>query len=580
MGGDKLAVRLCKELHATHGHHAAVVWMHDEELAKTFEREVTAVGAGCSYVRGAPNDVATLQQAGVMQADAIMVLSDDDRLNLQVALTARDINEKIRIVMRQFSRTLGVKLQQNLVNSSVLSLASHSAAAFAAAAIDPNCFGALQFPDPGGVLTAFATRTAAQFGIVGATPVQAQDRLNVRIVALNGSPNVPAGNSFVQDDSVTVFARIERLENRGQARAPAAAEPADDSATWTTRLESLRCWGIRHRIVIGVIGIAAAIFLVAATYFAHAFQLDPFTAFYFVATTFTSTGYGDITPLALPKGHVATEPAALSMVIASALMFCGVAAIGIFIAFATSALTRLQFTTLQGLRQIRTRGHVLVIGCGNVGTRVVEFLRALDRHVVVVERKSDPLLEEMSSRRGVELVTGDATRDVTLELCNVVHARAVIAVTDSDTANLEVALGVRARNPDVPVVMRVQDEAFAGSIKRHFTKIDSFSTAALAAPMLAMTSRFPETRGGIALGGDSYNVAERSPLETLEATVTEGAIPLGVWRSKAFLYVDTFAATRSTDRLLYLKKFSPVEAILPANGEAVAVKITSAVGTT
>ena len=170
MGGDKLAVRLCKELHATHGHHAAVVWMHDEELAKTFEREVTAVGAGCSYVRGAPNDVATLQQAGVMQADAIMVLSDDDRLNLQVALTARDINEKIRIVMRQFSRTLGVKLQQNLVELSVLSLASHSAAAFAAAAIDPNCFGALQFPDPGGVLTAFATRTAAQFGSSGRRP--------------------------------------------------------------------------------------------------------------------------------------------------------------------------------------------------------------------------------------------------------------------------------------------------------------------------------------------------------------------------------------------------------------------------
>ena len=111
---------------------------------------------------------------------------------------------------------------------------------------------------------------------------------------------------------------------------------------------------------------------------------------------------------------------------------------------------------LQGLRQIRTRGHVLVFGCGNVGTRVVELLRALNRHVVVVELKPDPMLEEMSSRRGIELVTGDATRDATLDLCNIPRAQAVIAVTDSDIANLEVALGVRARNKDVPLVMRVQ----------------------------------------------------------------------------------------------------------------------------
>jgi Trk K+ transport system NAD-binding subunit len=368
-----------------------------------------------------------------------------------------------------------------------------------------------------------------------------------------------------------VFARVERLEARGEARSAGAAERAGPIRTWAVFLDWLRRGWVTHPIVIRVAGAALAIFIAAAVYFAHAFQLDPFTAFYFVATTFTSTGYGDITPLTLPKGHVATLPAAVSMVVAGMLMFCGVAAIGIFIAFATSALTRAQFTALQGLRRIRTRDHVLVFGCGNVGTRVVEFLRTLDQRVVVVEVKSDPMLEEMSSRRGVELVTGDATRDMTLELCNVAHARAVIAVTDSDTVNLEVALGVRARNTDVPVVMRVQDEAFAESIKRHFKNIGSFSTAALAAPVLAMTSRFPETRGWVALGGDSYNVAEWSPDGDSERTVTDGGIPLGVWRNGAFLHIDAFTEAKSTDRLLYLKKFLPFEAVLPANGEAVAV---------
>ena len=35
-----------------------------------------------------------------------MALAEDDRVNLQVALKARDINPKIRVVLRQFNRTL------------------------------------------------------------------------------------------------------------------------------------------------------------------------------------------------------------------------------------------------------------------------------------------------------------------------------------------------------------------------------------------------------------------------------------------------------------------------------------------
>ena len=70
-------------------------------------------------------------------------------------------------------------------------------------------------------------------------------------------------------------------------------------------------------------------------------------------------------------------------------------------------------------------------------------------------------------------------------------------MTDSETANLEVALGALARNNDVPVVMRVHDKPFADSIGRQFDDISTYSTAALAAPVFAMISRFPKTRGGI-----------------------------------------------------------------------------------
>ncbi|HWT06035.1 MAG TPA: NAD-binding protein [Xanthomonadales bacterium] len=570
VGGDGLAIRVCEELLATHGHRAAVVWMHDRELAA----KLAALGDQCRYVAGAPDDDAALRDAGVPDADAIMVLSDDDRLNLQVALKARDMNPAIRIVMRQFNRTLGVKLEENLSNCSVLSLASHSAAAFAAAALDPGCFGALRFPDPGGVLTAFATRTAAELGIAGLAAGAAQHRLCARVVALNGSRAVPPSHAFARDDQVTVFACVERLEAAHEAGQAQRAERRDRPAEpHTGVMERLRRVWVAYPVLIRVAAGAAAIFIAAVTYFAFALQLDPVTAFYFVATTFTSTGYGDVTPLQSAGGRLAS-PNRVALIAASLLMFAGVASIGIFIAFATSALTRAQFTAIQGLRQIRTRGHVLVFGCGNVGTRVVEYLRALDRHVVVVELKPDPVLVEMSNRGGIELVTGDATRDATLDLCNIPHAHAVIAATDSDTANLEIALGVLARSKHASVVMRVQDQAFADSIARHFKGIRTYSTAALAAPVFAMIARFPKTRGRIALGDDAYSLAERVEGQEPQPPSAQDCIPLGVWRNGAFRHVDAFDETEPFDRVLFLVPLSQFKSELSQNGEAVAVRTT------
>ncbi|HEY0395826.1 MAG TPA: NAD-binding protein [Candidatus Elarobacter sp.] len=549
VGGDALAVRVCEEMLATQGHRVALIWMHDESLAAKLER------LGCDYVPHPPNDYDMLQVAGVDEAVSILAVSEDDRLNLQVGLKARDLNPGIRVVLRQFNPVLGRKLEQNLPDCSVLSLASHSAATFVGAALDPSCFYALQFPDIDGTQAGFAERSAAAFGIAGLAPRAAQQRLRGRIVALGGSAAIPAGHVFAPDDRVIAFAAVAQLETTAGKRALPRVERRKRRllrlrVAAEKRLRDLRTLNpVLTRIVLATV----VFFIVAAWYFAFALKLDGVSAFYFVATTFTSTGYGDITP----KDHV------LGMIAANLVMFVGVAVTGIFIAFATSAVTRAQFTAIQGLRQIRTRGHVLLCGSGNVGSRVIEYLRALHQRVVVVDPNPDARLVEMSRRRQIELLTADATRDTTLDLCNIANVRAVIALTDSDTANLEVALGVRARNPQVPVVMRVQDDAFAGSIARQFEAIRTYSTTALAAPAFAMLSRFPGTRGRIAFGDERYNVGERLQGEVPQPPPAEDCIPLAVWRRGTFLHIDAFEEMEPFDRLLFLvplSQFNPAAA--------------------
>jgi Trk K+ transport system NAD-binding subunit len=543
VGGDALAIRVCEELCGTQGHRVALLWMHDPDVAAKAER------LGATYVAFQPNDYDALRAAGVPQAASIMVLSEDDRLNLQVALKARDLNADIRIVMRQFNRTLGRKIEQNLPNCSVLSLASHAAATFTAAAFDRAIFYALQFPDMDGILAGFSQRRAAEFGVAGLTVKQAQDRLGCRVIGVAGTDKFDTERMLYPDEELVVFGRAALLETTAPETIAELKQEKEDQQGATRR--RLRYWLQRWRRVdpiIKRIGLVASIIYVAAiVYFTFALHKGFVNAWYFVNTTMTTVGYGDITPL---------DNGVLPKIVASVIMVGGVAASGIFIAFATSALTRAQWVSMQGLRQIRTRGHFVVCGSGNVGTRVIEYLLAHTKKLVVVDNNPDPALIEASRNRHIELLTGDATNDGTLDLCNLGSARALIALTDSDTANLEVTLGARARNPGLPVVMRIQDDTFARSIARQFDITTTFSTSALAAPVFAGLSRFPGSRGRIAFGDDEYNIGERQQGEVPAPPPANFCIALGVWRHGRFLHINTFDEMEPFDRLLFVVPLS------------------------
>ena len=121
VGGDALALRVCEDLCA-HGYGVVVLWDDDVEVARR-AREL-----GVRFVGKRPEEAASLQAAGVEHAQTVMALSTSDHRNVQVILRSRDLNPSIRVVMRQFNRDIGRKIEQNLQNCSVLSRSTHAAA--------------------------------------------------------------------------------------------------------------------------------------------------------------------------------------------------------------------------------------------------------------------------------------------------------------------------------------------------------------------------------------------------------------------------------------------------------------------
>jgi hypothetical protein len=149
-------------------------------------------------------------------------------------------------------------------------------------------------------------------------------------------------------------------------------------------------------------------------------------------------------------------------------------------------------------------------------------------------------------------LTGDASRDDTLDLCNLAAAHSLVALTNVDTLNLEIALGGRVRNPDMPIVLRIADASFAASIARHFQFETTFSAEALAAPIFAGLSRLPGARGRIEIAGEEFGIGEMVLPENYRELVPDGAFPIGVWRGKDLVRVHSFEDVLPGEAVLLL----------------------------
>lgn len=141
-GDDVLAERVCVELAAVGRTRVRVISRMNAERQEAFRR------AGASVTPNDADNDDSLTEAGVAEAITILTLSGDDERNLSVALRARMLNPRIRVVLRQFGTKIGRKIEQNLPDSAVLSPAALSAEPMPARRSIPAASSGFVFPTP------------------------------------------------------------------------------------------------------------------------------------------------------------------------------------------------------------------------------------------------------------------------------------------------------------------------------------------------------------------------------------------------------------------------------------------------
>ena len=110
------------------------------------------------------------------------------------------------------------------------------------------------------------------------------------------------------------------------------------------------------------------------------------------------------------------------------------------------------------------RNHIVVVGVGRVGLRIIKGLVDLRESVVAIERKEESTFLDEVRDLGVPVIVGEGRQQKTLEEAGVRQARAIVAATDDDLANLDTALTARDINPAIRVVLRMFDDTVAEKV--------------------------------------------------------------------------------------------------------------------
>ncbi|MFC0030807.1 NAD-binding protein [Micromonospora chaiyaphumensis] len=411
---------------------------------------------GVQVVRADRLDEATFRRAGLAGADGLALLHQDDVGNMHAALCAQEVEPRLRLVVRMFNTSLANGLRQLFPDSAVLSDASISAPAFVAAALGE--LAPTHFRHAGRTLYVARRADVRPQDVVSGLAVTTDPELVRVLPADEASADVVLAEATGRPPGTELAAR--RLVRARRRRQPVAV-----------LLRALRSFATR-KIGVAVL-VLLAVIAVLGWLNARAAHVNWSDALYLTLVTTLSGQDPDL-----------GKPVA-AQIMQVVLNLAGLALIPLITAAVVDGIVNARLALHAGRIQPDRSGHVVVVGLGNIGTRVMAQLHDFGVEVVAIDRNPDARGAPLAHRLGVPLIVGDAGQEETLRAASVDTSQALVVVSTDDGVNLRAALNARSLDPDLRVVLRLFDGDFAERIQQAFGIGISRSVSYLAAPAFA-----------------------------------------------------------------------------------------------
>lgn len=426
-----------------------------------------------------------LIKARIQQCRAILIVTSDEEVNAETAITSREINSCIRIIMRSCQENLNKLLRDQLGNFFADEPAHLTASAFALSGLSNEMIGFFKINSQR--LQVIIRQLKPSDTWVNMRKLWEINNQKRRLIA-HYSLSVPLTCNFHQWYSETVLRSgdtivyVEVVEEFSLNRSSRWNKLPRLVNFWQSLRREITQFGrfkfLRQiRSIAIVSAILIALLLLIGTILFNSFYQDTNILYAFYATAVLLLGgyadlFGQLEPVTKIPGWL--------QLFALSLTIIGTIFVGILYALITENLLSSKFELVLNRPPIPNQEHIILVGLGKVGQRVAKVLQEFKESLVAIDFNTD---FDRTNLPNIPLVIGNLSE--ALEKANFAKAKSVIITTDNEMLNLEIALTTRNLNPESHLVIGTYKSTVSYQLTRLLSHTQVIGTYTVAAEAFA-----------------------------------------------------------------------------------------------
>ncbi|MCX7595456.1 MAG: NAD-binding protein [Fischerella sp.] len=459
-----------------------------------------------------------LEQAHIRHCRTVILVTSDERVNIEAAFAARLLNPQVRLVVRSDKQNLNKLLSQNLGNFIAFEPNQLTASAFALAALGNENLG--YFNLEGRRLRVVKYQIKPSDLWCNRWQVHQLNTSYRRV--LNHAPNASelpnqfyqweqeatlrAGDIIVYIELADMLEHSQRSESKSRRNLWQFWREVILSISWHKLKQKLaQFWRSGYQYQALQVATICSITVIvlwwcgAILYRWYYPGIGMSEAFYAIAVLLLG-GYGDV------YGGVKFEeqiPGWLRL-FSLLLTLAGTAFVGVLYALLTEKLlsSRFEFFFTSTRPRLPEKEYILIVGLNKVGQQIASLLQELQQPLVGINSTAvDPsILPQMP------LIVANFANALTN--VNLTNAKSVVVVTDDEMENLEIALMARSQNPNSGLIIRTYNRRFSDKVAQLFPYAQVLCTSALSAEVFAAAAFGENILGLFHLNNQTIQVVE------------------------------------------------------------------------
>ncbi len=449
-----------------------------------------------------------LMQAQIHRCRAALLVTQDESINLEAAITIHKINPHVRLVVRSSKQNLNRLLERRLTNFVAYDPTELPATAFSLAALGEDTIGAFSVD---GLPLQVVRRTVQPGEVFDQFSSYRFHRRALRLLHYQkpdggtANPGEPFfswnPNTLIRAGDVITY--IERVESRPNVSVPQTSFWEDlqqrlASIAILSRLRNFSFGKSANRLLTWIqenqlrrnIILAATLALVMGINTSAILRSEVGVSWPKAIQTslvLLLGGFGDVFGGLDQELPVAPWVMGLSFL---TTLISAIFVLGVF-GLVADAMLSARFEFLQNRPPIPDQDHVVVFGLGRVGRKVAAFLMQRQQPVVAITQNP----EQEALLPMLPVVVGNFLEGLTQ--VSLVKAKSVVMVTDDQLLNLELGLTAHdlvhqallnqewVRQFPLGIVIRTYDQTFSANLANLLPEAKALSAYALSAEAFA-----------------------------------------------------------------------------------------------